>query len=377
MDRVELAYLEALVAEPESLWGLVRTPLGYVLLDRAGLIGFHRRLIGADQPSSPDILSRLQRGMDDTARRMLTDVRKLAVARCIPRGLGAMLRRHLPPGVAYLNTGHSNLSQRVLEAVQSVPQARIAVLIHDVIPLEYPHYQREGTVAVFEQKLRRVRMYADLIIYNSADTQARSERAMAPWGSVPHGIVAHLGTISETPKPDEVPEGVAPPSPYFITVGTVEPRKNHALLLDIWERMGADAPHLLICGGRGWNNETVFARLDALPQHGPVREISGLSDGALAALVEGAQGLLFPSHAEGFGLPAIEALQLGTPVMCSNMATFHEILAKNAVYIDDSNDKLWETTIVDWSKRPRDTLRVRDFVAPSWADHFKTVLGYT
>lgn len=377
MDRVELAYLEALVAEPEPLWGLVRTPLGYVLLDRAGLIGFHRRLIGADQPSSPDILSRLQRGMDDTARRMLTDVRKLAVARCIPRGLAAMLRRHLPPGVAYLNTGHSNLSQRVLEAVQSVPQARIAVLIHDVIPLEYPHYQREGTVAVFEQKLRRVRMYADLVIYNSADTQARSERAMVPWGSVPHGIVAHLGTISETPKPDEVPEGVAPPSPYFITVGTVEPRKNHALLLDIWERMGADAPHLLICGGRGWNNEAVFARLDALPQHGPVREISGLSDGALAALVEGAQGLLFPSHAEGFGLPAIEALQLGTPVMCSNMATFHEILAKNAVYIDDSNDKLWETTIVDWSKRPRDTLRVRDFVAPSWADHFKTVLGYT
>ncbi|MEQ6202874.1 glycosyltransferase family 1 protein [Sulfitobacter sp. HNIBRBA2951] len=377
VDRVELAYLEALVAEPEPVWGLVRTPLGYVLLDRAGLIGFHRRLIGADQPSSPDILSRLQRGMDDTARRMLTDVRKLAVARCIPRGLAAMLRRHLPAGVAYLNTGHSNLSQRVLEAVQSVPQARIAVLVHDVIPLEYPHFQRTGTVAVFEQKLRRVRRYADLIIYNSADTQARSERAMAPWGPVPCGIVAHLGTIVDTPKPDEVPAGIAPQPPYFITVGTIEPRKNHALLLDIWERMGADAPPLLICGGRGWNNEAVFARLDALPPDGPVREISNLSDGALAALVEGAQGLLFPSHAEGFGLPAIEALQLGTPVMCSNMATFREILAKNAVYIDETNDKLWETMIVDWSKRPRDTLRVRDFVAPSWADHFKIVLGYT
>ncbi|MCX7565951.1 glycosyltransferase family 1 protein [Sulfitobacter sp. F26169L] len=377
VDRVELAYLEALLAEPVPVWGLARTPVGYVLLNSDGLVAFHKRLTGSLPWSSPDLLSRLQRGASDGMRRAQTDARKLSVARCTPNGLARMLCRNLPCGTAYLNTGHSNLSTRVLKAVRSVQDARIAVFVHDVIPLEYPQYQRVGTVEMFEQKMRRVREYADLIIYNSQDTKERCAAAMARWGAVPQGIVAHLGTIPPVVDRASLPAGLLPDTTYFITVGTIEPRKNHALLLDIWDRLGPDAPTLLICGGRGWNNEAVFARLDALGEDAPVREISGLSDGTLMALIEGAQALLFPSHAEGFGLPAVEALQLGTPVLCSNMATFREILANNAVYIDDSADQIWEDTIVNWSKQARDTLRVRDFEAPTWAEHFKVVLSTT
>jgi glycosyltransferase involved in cell wall biosynthesis len=87
--------------------------------------------------------------------------------------------------------------------------------------------------------------------------------------------------------------------------------------------------------------------------------------------------MLFPSHAEGFGLPAVESLRLGTPVLCSNMATFREILGDKAVYLDDSAVNIWEETIVDWSKRARDTLRVQDFEAPDWAAHFKIALSFT
>lgn len=377
VDRVELAYLEALIADNVPVWGLARTPIGYVLLDEAGLVAMHERLTGAVSYTAPDFLSYLQRRSNATLRGAQTDARKVAVGRCLPRGLDGMLRRFLPTGVAYLNTGHSNLTDRVLSAVRGVPQSRIAVFVHDVIPLEFPQYQRAGTVEEFEQKMRRVRRYSDLILYNSADTKARTEAAMAPWGTVPKGIVAHLGTIPPAPDVSEVPEGLLPDALYFITVGTIEPRKNHALLLDIWERMGPQAPILLICGSRGWNNEAVFSRLDALAKDARVREVSGLTDGALMALIEGAHGMLFPSHAEGFGLPAVEALQLGTPVLCSNMATFREILANNAVYLDDSDHQLWEDDVVNWSKQARDALRVHGFEAPTWAAHFKTALSFT
>jgi len=377
IDRVELAYLEALVADAVPVWGLARTPLGYVLLDRAGLFEFHSRLTGIAPFAPPDLLSRLQRGMQDTARRALSDLRRRAVARCLPQGLARMLRQQLPAGTAYLNIGHSNLSQRVLAAVRRVPGARIAVFVHDVIPLEYPQYQRPGTVAAFEGKMRRARQFSDLLIYNSADTQVRTQAAMAEWGPVPPGVVAHLGTVIPLPDASRLPKGLPPAEPYFVTVGTIEPRKNHALLLDVWTRMGHQAPMLLICGNRGWNNEAVFARLDALGPDARVRELAGLEDAALAALVQGAQALLFPSHAEGYGLPAVEALALGTRVLCSNMATFHEILHEYAVYNDVSKPEIWERQIRELSKQTRDSQRVHGFEAPTWAAHFKIALSYT
>lgn len=377
VDRVELAYLEALIADTVPVWGLARTPIGYVLLDQAGLAAFHQRLTGKLPFSAPDVLSRMVRGMTPLMRAALTDARKFAVARCLPSRLARMLQKRLPAGVAYLNTGHSNLSNRVFEAVRSVPNARIAVFVHDVIPLEYPQYQRVGTVEAFAQKMRRVRAHTDLIIYNSADTQMRTERAMAEWGPVPQGIVAFLGAMRPVPDAAGMPRGLPPEGPYFITVGTIEPRKNHALLLDVWEKLGPDAPMLLICGGRGWNNDGVFARLDALGPEARVREISGLDDGALAALVEGAEALLFPSHAEGYGLPAVEALLLETPVICADIATFHEILGNNVVYADDSSANLWHDTIVNWSQQAQGTLGTRAFEAPSWEDHFKIALRLT
>jgi glycosyltransferase involved in cell wall biosynthesis len=377
VDRVELAYMEALIADTLPVWGLARTPFGYVLLDEAGLTEIYRRLTGDTAFSTPDVLSRLQLRTKTTSRGAQTDARRFAIGRCLPRGLAKLLRRMLPAGVAYLNTGHSNLTNRVLTSVRSVPYSQITVFIHDVIPLEFPQYQREGTVELFEKKMQHVQKHADLIIYNSVDTKERTEAVMIPWGDVPKGIVAHLGTVAPAPDASEIPQGALPETPYFITVGTIEPRKNHSLLLDVWERLGPQAPMLLICGGRGWNNDDVFLRLDALGKNTRVKELSGLTDGALMALIEGAHGMLFPSHAEGFGLPAVEALQLGTPVLCSNKATFREILANNAVYLDDSDQPLWEEGIVNWSKQARETLRVDGFEAPTWAEHFKIALSFT
>ncbi|KKM63477.1 hypothetical protein LCGC14_1511090, partial [marine sediment metagenome] len=254
-------------------------------------------------------------------------------------------------------------------------KAQVAVLIHDVIPLEYPAYQRPGTVAPFRAKIDRVSAQADLVIYNSQDTQRRSEAQMR--GRIPPAVVAHLGVDAPTPDVGELPAGLRPEQPYFVIVGTIEPRKNHGFLLDLWQSIGSTAPPLLICGSRGWNNSAVFDRLDQLPPDGAVQEIAGLSDNALAALVQGAAGMLFPSYAEGFGLPPAEALSLGTRVLCNDLPVLHEVLGDKAVYAALNEPYSWIRTIEDWAETPPDPRPATTFIAPTWAEHFKIVLKST
>jgi len=267
VDQVEAAYLRALLHDDVPLFGLIRSRLGYILLDRAGLDALCPVLMG--NPA------------DVRQGQILRLARSHAIARVPPILLTRMLRRALPRRVAYVNVGHSNLTQRVLGALRAV-DAHIAVMIHDVIPLEFPDYQRDGTVPAFAAMIARVGAAADLVIYNSNDTKRKAE---AQWRAPPASIVSHLGTKTTSPAPDEIPKGTLMRPPFFICIGTIEPRKNHAFLLDVWAEMGPDAPGLIIAGGRGWKNEAVFARLDALPPDGPVREVAGLSDGALAALM--------------------------------------------------------------------------------------------
>lgn len=377
VDRVELAYLRHLSHESVPLFALVRTTLGYVLLNPAGLEQIAARLEGAEVWGRPDLLSRLS-VRADALRRAESDLRRFALARSRPNGLARMLGRHLPSGFAYLNVGHSDLTAMTLRGVRQGGAGRIAVLIHDAIPLDFPQYQRPGVAEEFAAKLQRVRAHADLVIYNSADTRARVEHHMQGWGLLPPGVVAHLGV--ELPSPGDLPAGIDPARPYFVALGTIEPRKGHDFLLDLWEEMGEGAPGLLICGARGWNNEAVFARLDALPSDGPVRELSGLDDGQIAALLVGATGLLFPSRAEGYGLPPMEAAALGVPVITTDLPAIREVLGNIPVYAKESDLYQWLSAIKSLETgRPaqQEAVRVADFIPPRWEDHFNLVLRLT
>ena len=375
IDRVEHAYLAHLLADPVPLFGLVRTPLGYLLIDSGGLRQFQRQLAGDLAWGKASVLSRLAGKRTATVRQAESDLRRHAIAQVRRGGLQKALSRALPDGFDYFNVGHSNLTDRVLSSVKAAG-GDIHVLIHDVIPLEHPQYQRPGTIEVFRDKLMRVGAHADRVIYNSHDSRHRAEGHFREWGRLPKGIVAHLGTIQPRPAPDDLPPDLLLNQPYFVTVGTIEPRKNHAFLLDIWEEMGPHAPPLLICGSRGWNNDAVFARLDALPPDGPVKEISDLSDGALAELVNKSAGTLFPSLAEGFGLPPVEALLLGARVLCNDLEVLHEFLGDKPVYADVSDRYLWISTLESWAINPQIAQVEPKFFAPNWQDHFKTVLRF-
>ncbi|MBS1302503.1 glycosyltransferase [Loktanella sp. SALINAS62] len=370
VDRVELAYLDWFLRDTSiNVFGLSRTALGLVLLDRTGLEAFaaawrSRRF------DLPDVLSRLNRNLSPAARRGQTFVRWRAVGRCRPRGLARMLRR-VPGPMTYFNVGHSNLSAALLRTISSHPGARIAVLIHDTIPLDFPAQQRAGTVPRFRKLLTASVNHADVLICSTDACAADLLRHTCRTACGPNIVVAPLGVEPPVPAPEEIPPGLMPLRPYFMTVGTIEPRKNHAMLLDIWDDLGSGAPELLICGRRGWLNHDVFARLDAGIPH--VTEANDLSDGAIAALLQGSQGLLFPSMAEGYGLPPIEAAALGVPVICADLPACREVMKDWPVYLKHTDRYNWEIEIKTLVRHsPYSRNEQRD--VPTWDAHFDKML---
>ena len=179
---------------------------------------------------------------------------------------------------------------------------------------------------------------------------------------------------------------IAPPPPsdrpYFVAVGTIEGRKNHILLLRLWkrlvERMGDDAPRLVLVGQRGWEADHALAMLDRCTVlDGTVVEMGRCDDVELARLLMGARALLMPSFAEGFGMPVIEALQLGTPVIASDLPVFHEIAGEIPTYLASFDGVGWERAVLDFCgpsvKRKRQIDAMRDYHAPDWPGHFARV----
>lgn len=378
VDRVELAYLRHLAREPVPLFTIARSSLGFILLGPDANAALLARITGAQGWGKADRLSRLSRSKSGPVQQAESDLRRLSLARCRPRGLARMLARHLPQGSAYLNTGHSNFSQRMTDAVKTGLNGRVAVFLHDTIPLDFPQYQRPETLPRFAGLMKRAQTQADLILCNSAATRDDLKRHFQADLPVPPIAVAHLGLDLADPDPGALPPGLPLDGPYFVAVGTIEPRKRHDLLLDVWDALPdpSGAP-LFLCGARGWRNADVFARLDRYGPDARVRELPGLSDGAMAALVQNATALLFPSDAEGYGLPAMEAAALGTPVVCQHLPVFNECLGDIPVYAPVTDRYSWQHIIERLIQQHKSGVRAvqrQSYDPPNWADHFKIVL---
>lgn len=375
IDRVERAYLQRLMTRPEPMFALVRTALGFVVLDRAGVGGILDRVMGKVPLGPPDMLGLLTQRHLPQGLRAEADARRLALARCLPVRLGALLRQTLPPGAGYLNLGHANLSSRVMQAVKSVPDTQIVVMVHDTIPLDCPQFCRADVPRTFAAKMAVISRHADVVLHSASCTRARSE---AHFVRIPRGIVAPLGVelaVGQAQAPVPVK------GPYFVALGTIEPRKNLGLLVKVWQALQGGpgpVPHLYVVGNRGWAEPALFAALDALAAEGNITLLHDLDDGAVTALLQGAQALLFPSLAEGYGLPPLEAAALGVPVIAGKLPVVVERLGDYPVYLDTSDVYAWVGTINHHMRLPPlwPEIERQVRVPPNWEDHFDLVFGH-
>nr|WP_246503736.1 glycosyltransferase family 1 protein [Plastoroseomonas arctica] len=252
-------------------------------------------------------------------------------------------------------------------------------LVHDLIPATHPEYARPGVTQQHLRRLATISAQADGIIVNSSATAAALRPHLARREGQPPVRVAVLGV---TP-PDVA--AIAGEPPYFIAVGTIEPRKNHLLLLHLWrdlaERYGPATPRLRLIGKRGWENENVLDLLERCTVlRGLVTETGNLTDRHVAGLLRGARALLFPSFAEGYGLPLAEALALGTPAICSNIPALREVGGDVPEYLDPLDGAAWRQRVLDFARpdsRARETQlkRLARWRRPRWEEHFAEVDG--
>ena len=373
IDRVELAYAEHLVAGCAPLSFTVMTPLGgFGMLPDAVAKEYLQTLAGAwREAGSSQPIRRAKR---------LAHALRAAALWGGERALRGQ-RRSQTDGVVYMLVSHHHLEKRrAIARLKRQMRACFVCLIHDLIPIEFPEYALPGQNDKHRRRIESAAALADAVIVNSAVTREGFAPYLARAGRAPPVVVAPFG-VELTAGPPVEPPPVKPP--YFVCVGTIEARKNHLLLLNLWrqlaDELGDAAPRLVLIGQRGWETESAIDMLERCPAlRGLVFECANVPDDEAARLVQAARALLLPSFAEGFGFPMVEALALGVPVLCSNLAALRENGGDVPEYLDPLDGVGWRSAVIDYAlpaspRRAAQLRRLLGWTPPSWQDHFAAV----
>ncbi len=400
IDRVELAYAKefrrrfgARVVYGYSLWGRV-IPIadGWVdeFLEATELAW---RAHGSEKTSASMEALKSKLGIEFPSTTVEKVWARPAASRSavFPRLVLGGIRTALPKlsrlrpraGDSFIGVSHMALQKdgpvRTMVARTGI---RPVFLLHDIIPISHPEYAVPTAEAKHHDRVQTMLMHAQLLIANSEDTRRVAANYAAERGlRMPDAIVSHLGLEPVWHQPITP---VTAAHPYFLCVGTIEPRKNHLLLLNVWrrlvERHGDAAPRLVVVGRRGWENEQV---VDMLERSRDIRdhivECADLPDAALKSLMAGARALLFPSFVEGFGLPLAEAMAARLPVVASNIDVFRELAGIGPDYLDPLDGLGWLQAVEDYTpldsrRRHNQVERLRHWRAPTWEGHFSKVM---
>jgi glycosyltransferase involved in cell wall biosynthesis len=246
IDRVELAYAEHMIARGTPGVFAALSPDGRLTLLPRSIAERFVREIGAAWRGP------LDPGAQERRVRRIARHARLALLAGSERRLFGMLRNRT--GSAYLLVSHHHLEKRKLIArLKTRSRARFICLIHDLIPVEFPEYAKPGQAANHLRRIQTAAEFADAVIVNSAATEAALRPHLDRAGRTPPVLNAPFG--ADLPAIAEAESVVPVGRPYFVYVGTIEARKNHLLLLNLWRRLnrdlGEDAPILILVGQHG------------------------------------------------------------------------------------------------------------------------------
>jgi glycosyltransferase involved in cell wall biosynthesis len=408
IDRVDLAYARYLFSSwPGDCVGVLPTPVGMKLYDRrrvlqgldmlevlwregsprpdTALANVERRIRGkAGAPSDPrhPMIRRL---------RSVPRLARLLLATGLPNGGSAVAAA--PDEAIYLNVGQLGWAVPWLVSwMRHRPDVRPVFMLHDAIPVERPDLVTPIGCTAHRRMLSTAARHAAGLIFTTQAATASILQVLESHGQpVPRTISLHLPVApSFLASPEPEPEPGPDPGPaladhaYFVVVGAIEQRKNLLMLLNVWSRLrrlrSARTPRLVIAGSPGRGGRPILRQLQISGAADDVIVASGLPSPALRRLVANARAVLMPSWAEGFGLPIIEALAVGTPVLASDLASHREVGGELAVYLDPDDEAGWLREICRFADGDTTTAalrgRVGAYQGTTPAQYFSRIAGF-
>lgn len=375
IDRVERAYLRALNLQEDRFYLACRTALGWLMADGSIAAQLLQWIDHPDSLPVPALIDRLIAWPRQTPA-LEAALRVAAVARLRPGALAGWLRSHCPQGGCWISVGHMNLNDPTLAAVRQVGLDPV-VMVHDTIPLDHPGWSGKDAPARHLAAVQATVRHARLILCPSQST-AEGLRCHAT-GVLPQVLVAALGVEKPAADAALLPAAFGPTHACFVAVGTIEPRKNIGLLLDVWDGFlrnlpAAAIPHLHLVGRPGWGCDSLLARLRHLSgTNGTIFHHQDLADGGVAALLDRATALLAPSRAEGFGLPPAEAAARGIPVLATDLAVTRAVLGEYPQYLGADDNQGWSDAILASATFPR---KNPPLALADWTAHFNMVFNH-
>lgn len=258
-------------------------------------------------------------------------------------------------------------------------------VVYDLLPLEFPEFFWSDETPLRHFNIVNAMASDDsTLISISHDVNNKLQNLVNQIGiECKDFFVSQCGVSDVFLKNKLSPDVVRHCENKFTIFCTIEPRKNHILLLNVWREMinsgATDIPKLSIIGRRGWRNEDVFRLLENSPAiRKYVTVFDSLKDEDMIKEIKSSRATLFPSFGEGWGLPIVESLAMGIPVICSDIPVHRECSQGLATYIHPLDGLGWQQEILKQCKySPQDDLQQRLKIASfnpiAWTDSANSI----